>query len=116
MGSDLFRVKKFSGKIFSRRYPIEKRPPPPKEKSVFDQFGRFFFGYIGIGEIIYGKIGGDFILKFFMDFVENGLILLRGFFLGFFLDKRGPEILDEKSGRKFAHAIAPRLLGADGQV
>lgn len=60
MGSDLFRVEKFSGKIFSFRYPIEKRPPPPKEKSVFEMFGRFFFGYMGIGEIIYGKIGGDF--------------------------------------------------------
>lgn len=35
---------------------------------------------MGIGEIIYGKIGGDFILKFFMDFVENGLILLGNFF------------------------------------
>ena len=44
MGSDLFRVKKFSGKIFSRRYPIEKRPPPLKEKSVFDLImpGDFF--------------------------------------------------------------------------
>ena len=61
------------------------------------------------------KLAGILFLKFFMDFVENGLILLRGFF-GIFLDKRGPEILDEKSGRKFAHAIAPRLLGADGQV
>ena len=39
---------------------------------------------MGIGEIIYGKIGGDFILKFFMDFVENGLILLRGIFWDFF--------------------------------
>lgn len=67
---------------------------------------------MGIGEIIYGKIGGDFILKFFMDFVENGLILLGNFF-GI---RGGPEISDEKSGRKFAHAIAPRLLGTDGQV
>ena len=62
-----------------------------------------------------GKLAGILFLKFFMDFVENGLILLRDFFWDF-LDKRGPEILDEKSGRKFAHAIAPRLLGADGQV
>ena len=63
-----------------------------------------------------GKLAGILFLKFFMDFVENGLILLRGIFWDFFLDKRGPEILGEKSGRKFAHAIAPRLLGADGQV
>lgn len=38
---------------------------------------------MGIGEIIYGKIGGDFILKFFMDFVENGLILFGEFFWDF---------------------------------
>ena len=63
-----------------------------------------------------GKLAGILFEEFFMDFVENGLILLRGIFLGFFLDWRGPEISDEKSGRKFAHAIAPRLLGADGQV
>lgn len=31
-------VKIFSGKIFSCRYPFGKRPPPPKEKGVFDQF------------------------------------------------------------------------------
>ena len=75
MGSDIFRVKKFSGKIFSRRYPFRKRPPPPKEKSVFELFGRFFFGYMGIGEIIYGKIGGDFIFEIFygewIDIVEG---------------------------------------------
>ena len=39
-----------------------------------------------IGEIIYGKkLVGILFLKFFMDFVENGLILLRDFF-GIFLD------------------------------
>ena len=54
-GAENRKEEKFSGKIFLFRYPFRKRPPPPKEKSVFDQFGRFFFGYIGIGKIIYGK-------------------------------------------------------------
>ena len=47
-GAENREEEKFSGKNFSRRYPFRKRPPPPKEKSVFDQFGRFFFGYMGI--------------------------------------------------------------------
>ena len=65
-----------------------------------------------IGEIIYGKIGGDFIFEILYGFCGEWIDIVEGIFL----DKRGPEILDEKSGRKFAHAIAPRLLGADGQV
>lgn len=62
-----------------------------------------------------GKLVGILFGEFFMDFVESGLILL-GEFLGIFWIRGGPEISDEKSGRKFAHAIAPRLLGTDGQV
>ena len=43
-GAENRKEEKFSGKIFSFRYPIEKRPPPPKEKSVFDliMLGDFF--------------------------------------------------------------------------
>ena len=85
MGSDLFRVKKFSGKIFSRRYPFRKRPPPPKEKSVFDLImSGDFFGDMKNRKDNIRENWWDFILKFFMDFVENGLILLRGFFWDFF--------------------------------
>ena len=58
-----------------------------------------------------GKLAGILFLKFFMDWID----IVEGNFWDF-LDQRGPEISDEKSGRKFAHAIAPRLLGADGQV
>ena len=68
IGFDLFRVKKFSGKIFGKRYYS-------------------------------GKKGGG--VKNFWDFFD---------WMG------GPEVSDEKSGRKFMRAIAPRLLGADGQV
>ena len=68
MGSDIFRAKKISGKIFGKRYYLGKKGG-----------------------------GGE---KFF------GIFLVGG----------GPEISDEKSGRKFMRAIAPRLLGADGQV
>ena len=84
MGSDIFRVKKFSGKIFSFRYPFRKRPPPPKEKSVFDQFGRFFFGYMGIGEIIYGKIDGDFIFEILYGFCGEWIDIVEGIFFGIF--------------------------------
>ena len=70
---------------------------------------------MGIGEIIYGKIGGDFIFEILYGFCGEWIDIVEGIF-GIFLDKRGPEILGEKFGRKFAHAIAPRLLGADGQV
>ena len=44
-----------------------------------------------------GKLAGILFLKFFMDFVENGLILLVGIFLGI---RGGPEISDKKFGRK----------------
>ena len=46
-----------------------------------------------------GKLAGILFLKFFMDFVENGLILLRRIFWDFF-GLEGPEILDEKYIRK----------------
>ena len=91
---------------------MEKDPHPLKKKVFFDQFGRFFFGYMGIGEIIYGKIGGDFIWGILYGFCGEWIDIVEGIFW----IRGGPEISDEKSGRKFAHAIAPRLLGTDGQV
>ena len=83
-GAENREEEKFSGKIFSRRYPIGKRPPPPKEKSVFELFGRFFFGYMGIGEIIYGKIGGDFIWGILYGFCGEWIDIVEGNFWGFF--------------------------------
>ena len=62
-----------------------------------------------------GKNWRGFYFEILYGFCGEWIDIVEGIFFGIFLDKRGPEILDEKSGRKFAHAIAPRLLGADGQ-
>ena len=80
-GAENREEEKFSGKIFRVGTLLEKDPHPLKKKVFFDQFGRFFFGHMKIGEIVYGKLAGILFLKFFM---ENGLILLRGKFLIFF--------------------------------
>ena len=64
---------------------MEKDPHPLKKKVFFDQFGRFFFGYMGIGEIIYGKIGGDFIFEILYGFCGEWIDIVEGKFL-IFLD------------------------------
>ena len=63
---------------------MKKDPHPLKKKVFFDQFERFFFGYMGIGEIIYGKIGGDFIFEILYGFCGEWIDIVEGIFLGFF--------------------------------
>ena len=41
---------------------------------------------MGIGEIIYGKIGGDFIWGILYGFCREWLDIVEEIFLGFFLD------------------------------
>ena len=48
-----------------------------------------FLGYMGIGEIIYGKIGGDFIFEILYGFCGEWIDIVEGNFLGFFFGLEG---------------------------
>ena len=41
---------------------------------------------MGIGEIIYGKIGGDFIFEILYGFCGEWIDIVEGIFFGIFLD------------------------------